>query len=145
MERTQRWFQGSEKAITISNGVLTRADKSQAGETEQKQRFMGIPGDIGSGRGDHQKESGHLGLPAVPLPCTQPPGTLIPDYSLKSYLYADSSPACCSSWMNPQTLASSCLVNISMWTPTTHFMFNSPQPELPGVLYPSPQSTSLTQ
>lgn len=117
---------------------------SDWGKQNKSRDSMGIPGDIGSGRGDQQKESGHPGLPAFPLPCTQPPGMLIPDYSLKSYLYADSSPACCSSWMNPQTLASSCLVNISMWTPTTHFTFNSPQPELPEVLYPSLQNTLLS-
>lgn len=106
--------------------------------------FMGISGHAGSGKGDQWKESGHPELPANPLPCTQAPGELIPDYSLKSYLYADSSPARSSSWMNPQTLPSSCLVNISMWTPTTHFGFHNPQPELPVFLYPSPQNTSLS-
>lgn len=115
------------------------------GRQNKSRDSVGISGETGSGIGDQWKESGHPGQPAVPLPCTQPPGTLIPDYSLKSYLYADSSPACCSSWMNPQILASSCLVNISMWSPTTHFMFNNPQPELPVFLYPSPQNISLTQ
>lgn len=113
-------------------------------ETEQKRRFHG---DLWPCRQWQRRAVERVRAPRAasnPLPCTQPPGELIPDYSLKSYLYADSSPARSSSWMNPQTLPSSCLVNISMWTPTTHFGFHNPQPELPVFLYPSPQNTSLS-
>lgn len=51
-----------------------------------------------------------------------PPHEPIPKHSLKSYLYADSTAACSSSWMNPQTRPSSCLANVSMQTPTAHFI-----------------------
>lgn len=57
------------------------------------------------------------------IPClAHPPHEPIPKHSLKSYLYADSTAACSSSWMNPQTRPSSCLANVSMQTPTAHFI-----------------------